>query len=119
MRKKRSLPKLSEINAEFLEEWDYIKNIESIENLSVGSNKKVWWVCKSCQSSWDDTVTHRYKESRGCPYCRGFRVNDTNSLYSINPSLSSEFDIEKNQISPKEVYAHSGKSYWWKCFRCI
>lgn len=92
-------------------------NIDEIKKLTSGSNKKVWWVCKNNKEHvWDDSITHRVQEGRGCPFCRGMRVNHTNSLESLNPALAEEFHPSKNSpATTNTIYAHSGKSIWWIC----
>lgn len=42
-----------------------------------------------------------------------------NSLESISPKLSSEWNIEKNRLLTPAMVSHkSGKKVWWKCKNC-
>lgn len=51
-------------------EWDYDKNKEiTPENVTVKSNKKVWWICPKCGSRWRATVSHRV-DGQLCKCCR-------------------------------------------------
>lgn len=99
-------------------EWDCEKNQGlSPEYFSVGSNKKVWWKCSKCNSSYETTISHKI-EGNSCPYCSGKKVNDTNSLKTKYPELSQYWDYEKNNIAPESIYFGSRKRVWWKCSKC-
>ena len=99
-------------------EWDYEKNQGlSPEYFSVGSNKKVWWKCSKCGSSYESTINHRI-EGTGCSYCSGKKVNSTNSLKTKYPELSKYWDYEKNDDVPDNTYYSSRKKVWWKCSKC-
>ncbi len=104
---------------ELLEEWDYKKNKNLLpESLSAGSNKKVWWKCKKCGSSFATSIGRRIVY-RNCPYCSAKKVNDTNSLEKKYPELMKFWDKEKNKaILPSELYYSSNKSVWWICESC-
>jgi len=103
---------------ELLEEWDYEKNNGiSPEYFSVGSNKKIWWKCPKCNSSYDATISHRLSGT-GCPYCSGKKINETNNLKAIFPDLVKLWDYDKNDILPEMIYFSSRKKVWWKCPSC-
>ena len=60
-------------NPEIASEWDYEKNKDLMPSeISIGSNKKVWWKCKICGYEWEDYVYHR-TSGRKCPNCHGKR----------------------------------------------
>ena len=47
------MPTLAERFPELAMEWDYEKNgVLTPENVSYGSNKKVWWICPKCGQSY-------------------------------------------------------------------
>jgi hypothetical protein len=51
------------------QQWDFDKNIIDPNELSSGSNIKVWWKCKmSANHKWKTSI---YEKTRGsdCPYC--------------------------------------------------
>ena len=48
-------------------QWDYNKNLLTPEEVSLYSNKKVWWRC-ACGNSWQSSVYNRNKGNR-CPKC--------------------------------------------------
>ena len=104
---------------ELLKEWDYVNNGGLLpESLSAGSNKKVWWKCSKCGSSFITSVNRRIKYPN-CPYCSAKKVNSTNNLKSKYPELLKYWDFEKNKnLSPDKLYYRSRTSVWWKCENC-
>lgn len=106
---------------ELLDEWDYSKNDEicSPEEVTSGSNKKVWWICKNGHS-FQQSINHRTTRGSGCPYCAGKKVlTGFNDLKTLKPELVAEWDYDKNiDISPEMISVHSNKFAWWKCLKC-
>jgi Zn finger protein HypA/HybF involved in hydrogenase expression len=63
----------------------------------------------------------RAKQGKGiCRACANFLVKPdlSNSLTVTHPIIASEFNVEKNQISPTEITAAGNSRYWWKCEKC-
>ena len=108
------------VKPELWREWDFEKNNElglDILEMTKGINKKVWWVCSKCSSSYYASVCNR-NIGRACPYCVGQKVNHTNSLTSKNPKLASEWHPTKNgTLIPNDVTYGTYKKVWWlgKC----
>jgi len=51
------------------QEWHPYKNgTLKATDVSVKSNKKVWWLCDYCGYEWETTVNHR-SAGHGCPQC--------------------------------------------------
>ena len=65
-------------------------NKEKIENLSQGSDKKVWWKC-SKGHLWDASVANRIKQ--GCAYCAGKRTEYKKSLKLLKKLTKREKSI--------------------------
>lgn len=102
---------------ELLEEWDYEKNVDLYPlDVTVGSHKKAWWLCKKQGHSWEAVVKNRAK-GIGCPYCSGLYISEgTNDLATLYPELLEEWDYEKNgDLTPHSVTACCNKKVWWKC----
>jgi len=60
---------LSTTNPVLAQEWDYENNGNLLPSqVTKGSNKKVWWVCKNCGHKWETTITARNR-GNGCPNC--------------------------------------------------
>ena len=107
---------LARLNPELASEWNYEKNGDlTPENVTAGSNKKVWWKCKKGHE-WQAIISNR-SSGLGCPVCSGHKVlKGENDLSTINPKLASEWDYEKNgDLTPENVTTSSGKKVWWKC----
>jgi len=105
---------------ELFYEWDFDKNDElglDVYKATYGGNKKVWWKCLNCKSSYD-MKTYNKVNDRECPYCSGRKVNDTNSLASIEPELLKEWNYSKNKFSPQTVFWKGSKIVAWRCSTC-
>lgn len=101
---------------ELLSEWHKEKNGDlSPRDLTYGSSRKVWWVCKNGHE-WQASVYTR-RSGRGCPYCKGKLAwkgeNDFETLY---PHLAAQWHPEKNgQLRPADVKPGSQRMVWWRC----
>ncbi len=103
-------------NAELMAEWDWSKNTDlDPHNLTLGSNKKAWWKC-SKGHEWHAMINNR-NNGRCCPYCANNKIlRGYNDLQTVNPTLSEEWNYEKNNgLTPADVMPNSGKKAWWKC----
>ncbi|WP_294412581.1 zinc-ribbon domain-containing protein [uncultured Ruminococcus sp.] len=102
---------------ELLADWDYAKNNDlNPTDITVGSHKKIWWLCRKQNHSWEAEVKSR-ANGIGCPYCSGRYVSEeTNDLATLYPELLEEWDYEKNvNLTPHSVTACCNKKVWWKC----
>lgn len=98
-----------------IKEWDFDKNKINPNELSAGSNKRAWWKCDKGHS-WNTSICHRAIRNTGCPICVGRKVlKGYNDLSTTHHSLVSEWNYDKNHISPSEVVAGSNKKVWWRC----
>ncbi len=107
---------LATINPTLANEWNYEKNNELNPSMVMtNSGKKVWWKCEKGHE-WQATVNDR-SNGYGCPYCSGRQaVVGYNDLATVNPTLTKEWDYEKNrELNPNMVSAGSEKKVWWKC----
>ena len=113
-------------NKVLMNEWDWVKNNEiniNPEKLTLGSEKKVWWICNICKNSWFADIGHR-SHGRGCPQCANVkrlqtRILNNGSLADFNPELCKEWNYEKNNgLTPHDFMPSSGKIVWWKCLSC-
>ena len=101
-------------NKDLMKEYNYEKNTKlNLEDLTLGSGKKIWWKCKKGHE-WEAAIYSR--KNNGCPVCVGrIVVVGYNDLATTNPNLLKEWDYEKNNIDPKSVLPGSSKKVWWKC----
>lgn len=99
-------------------EWHYQKNgMITPDKIHGRSNKKVYWICPNCNSSYDKIVNERTGGRENCPYCAGKRVNNTNSLATLRPDLAKEWHQTKNDKKPDEVSTGSHYYATWNCDR--
>lgn len=69
---------LAVVKPELSREWHPTKNGELTPyEVTVGSGKKVWWLCGSCGNEWETTICHR-KNGTGCPgaKCKNKRISE-------------------------------------------
>ena len=114
-------------NKKLLQSWNYEKNGElDPTEISIGSEKTVWWRCTECGCEWKAMIRRR-TEGNGCPECgkkiryansRKKMVKDRGSLAEKNPELLEEWDWSKNKVSPYEILSGYTKKTWWKCKQC-
>lgn len=95
-------------------EWNYVKNNSVPEDYFKSSRHKVWWVCKNGHE-WDAKICTRVMEKTNCPYCANLKACPDNCLETLYPEVSSEWDFNKNELTPQDVLPKSNKKVWWKC----
>jgi len=99
-------------------EWNEDKNDNGISSVTYGSSKPVWWKCsKDSTHEWKSSPASRTGSGkRGCPYCSGSKVTENNSLASLYPEISKEWNHERNiPLTPETVKKASGRKVWWRC----
>lgn len=85
-------------------EWDFEKNTVSPYEISYGSKRKVWWRCENGHS-WQDTVSHRTGEERGCVLCNWKKsIGEQEVSQLVSELVSSEVILNSRSIiSPYEL----------------
>lgn len=95
-------------------EWSE-KNDRTIFEHRYGSEKFAWWICPDCDSEYDMRINTRTTKNCKCPYCQGYRVNETNCLSTTHPEVA-------NMLQNSEMGAHlsSGmnRKVDFKCLEC-
>jgi hypothetical protein len=105
------------LRPELLTEWNQERNLDILPSeLSIGSGKKVWWVC-NLGHEWQAPVGTRVQRNSGCPYCAGvLLLEGFNDLATRNPDLAKEWDPTKNYpLEPKNVSGGNQNKAWWIC----
>jgi len=107
---------LADTHPSLVEEWHPTKNGERLpQDFTHGSGKKVWWIC-SLGHEWETTPNHRTAGGTGCPFCRGNRVDQQNSLAAVNPELAKQWHPDRNgSVSPADIRPRSSQKIWWRC----
>jgi hypothetical protein len=99
---------LAEVYPELITEWSE-KNLPlTPDDITFGSNKKVWRK-GTCGHEWQTSVKTRSNGEK-CPICSGARViAGINDLATTDSQLLSEWDYEQNKLKPTEVSRTSAK----------
>ncbi len=115
-RRKNMVP-LSVARPDIALEWCYEKNCGwGPEDLSDGSNVKVYWTCPDCLKDYKSTIKGRARGNRGCSYCGKKLLDPEKSLAKAFPELLSEWHYKKNgKVKPEDVFCGSHKRVWWRC----
>lgn len=101
---------------DLIKEFDKEKNDFTMQDITSGSGKKVWWLCPKGHS-YQTYLTHRTRMNTGCGICSHKKFQKgQNDLLTTHPEIAKEWDYEKNKILPSEVMAGSNiKKYWFIC----
>ena len=80
------------MNPLLAKEWHPIKNGDlTADDVSLGSDKKVWWKCdKGDDHVWEARVHHRVN-GIGCPICSNRKIVISNCLATLKPKLAKHF----------------------------
>ena len=104
---------LAEVHPELVSEWSEKNLMLTPDDITFGSNKKVWWK-GACGHEWQTSVKARSSGEK-CPICSGTRViAGINDLATLEPLLAKQWS-KKNKIKPTEVSIGSHKKVIWKC----
>ncbi len=117
------------LNKELAKEWHPTKNgTLKPTDITIGSSKKIWWLCSECGFEWKTSVSNRAGKGTGCPECKlksGIISRDTKyvlkngSLAEAEPDIVKEWHPTKNiPLTPNDVARSSCKKVWWLCPKC-
>lgn len=113
---------LATSDPDMAEEWHPSKNGNLRPcDISVGYNKKVWWLGK-CGHEWfvaPNSRKDKIKENgryTGCPVCanKAGHIRYDNSIVVLRPDIMQEWHPLKNAgIDPRKLTPGSSKKVWW------
>ena len=108
---------LSTVLPELVKEWHPEKNGElKPTDLTLGTNKKVWWKCPEGDDHEWEAPPNARKQGKGCPFCSGHKVAKNNRLSALRPEIAAQWHPRKNlPLTPDDVTVGSNKKFWWKC----
>ncbi|MBE2919382.1 zinc-ribbon domain-containing protein [Anoxybacillus flavithermus] len=93
---------LMTIHPNIAEEWHYTLNKITPYDVTYGSSKKVWWMCKKCNHEWKAAISQRVR-GRGCPVC-----NESKGEKRIREYLEKNNIIYKSQYEFKNLRGVNG-----------
>lgn len=109
---------LAETHPHLAAQWSG-RNEISPNEVTAGSNKRVWWVCEKGHE-WQTSVGNRAISGTGCKACSltapkvGLRViSGINDLYTTHRELCEQWFDEV--YAPEQVSAGSDYSARWRC----
>ena len=112
---------LATTNPELLQEWDYSLNNVKPNQISKGSEKKVWWKCNKCGESYESFLYSKEK-NKGCPFCSNKKIKQgLNDIFTLEPNWKKYWNFELNKISGIDPYKLSTNSHTkvnWICSKC-
>ena len=107
---------LATTNPELLDQWDYKKNSLRPEEISHGSQEKVWWTCAQGHS-YQQAISRKTSRKTGCPICSGhITVSGINDFATCYPEIAKEWHPTKNgELLPSGISKKNGRKVWWCC----
>lgn len=119
---------LSVTHPDIVKEWDFEKNYPlTPDDITRGSNIKVWWKCNTCGYEWITSPNKRTGEKTGCPKCaakiraknKSLKAAKDNNFVEHFPDIAKEWNYEKNiNLDISEYSSKSNIKVWWKCTFC-
>ena len=109
---------LASLRPDLSKEWDFEKNgTLSPHDVTTKRRQRVWWKCDKGHS-WQMNINVRCSGIGNCPYCMGKKVCWENSLQTLSPEISTEWDFQKNlNLTPEMVTNHASIKVWWRCVK--
>ena len=98
-------------------EWHSTKNGGlKPEEVTHGSNKKVWWKCPvAFDHEWDVEIYSR-TNGNNCPFCAGKKPSSTYNLKLTHPEIVKDWHPTKNgKLEPEHVTQGSHGEVYWQC----
>ena len=87
----KSKKSLAETHPELAKEWHPTKNSILPDDITQGSNKKVWWKCnKGDDHEWASPISGRSR-GNGCPVCANVKTVPSNCLATLSPELTKQW----------------------------
>lgn len=110
---------LATTHPEVIKWWDFEKNKNfNLEELTFGSDKKVWWKCEKDHSFQSVIKSRTYKRS-GCPICSNrIIIKGINDVVSVFPEILDMIDTSLTNIDDlRKVSKGSKQKAWWRCIK--
>ena len=115
-------PPLAQARPDLAAQW-HPDNDPLTDNITLGSNELVRWLCETglCghRHVWTATVKNRAQGGNGCPVCSGHQACSCTSIKAVCPDLLEEWDWEANtKFGPEDLLPGSNELVAWCCKRC-
>ena len=118
MSNRKNKPHLGITHPEIAKTFHPIKNEISLERITKGSNRKLWWL-GDCGHEWIATPFERVRGLGDCRVCRKLNVPFERSLASLCPQAAKEWHPTLNGTRlPTNVYGNSSSKFFFQCEVC-
>jgi len=106
---------LGVMNPGLAKEWHPTRNGNlNPRNVTPGSGKKVWWICKNGHE-WEAAVYSRNRGS-GCPVCNRPATDNNQETLISNTDLVKEWHLTKNSgLNLRHLPPGFKNKVWWIC----
>ncbi|BAU80345.1 restriction endonuclease [Tokyovirus A1] len=100
--------------------WSTEKNKKSPREVFASSNKKFWFRCGTCEHGFE-TRLDSVSNGTFCPFCSNQKLcssSDCDMCFEKSFASSDKarfWSTERNEKSPREVFASSRKKFWFEC----
>jgi len=95
-------------------EWHALKNPDlTPEEVTPGSGKKVWWICKEGHE-WEAVIYSRSRGS-GCPVCSQAKLSGFTDLASERSLIKEWHPVKNGTLDPRDVKLGYNRKVWWIC----
>jgi Probable Zinc-ribbon domain len=111
-------------------QWDHDANAMHPDDLTMGSETRVGWVCPKGHR-WQASPAARVYRGNTCPECSPRAMRGTaprralpatpapgESLAEVNPVLAAQWAVDLNPVTPADVRPKSPYVAWWVCAKC-
>lgn len=101
---------LQTVRPDLAEEFDCIKNDTTPDRVMAGSQKRVWWKCKTCGHEWQAYISLRHHQNSGCPQCSKHRRTsfpEQALFYYIKHYFSDAINNDKSFGFELDIYIPS------------
>ena len=104
----------AEVHPELIDEWSD-KNLPIMpSDVTYGSSKKYWWICKHGHE-WQASPKTRHA-GEGCPYCsHNLIMPGFNDLATVHPEIAEEWSPKNLPWTPDQAPAGANRMAWWRC----
>ena len=97
-------------------EWYQPKNDKLPSEITPYSHYQAWWQCRKNENHlYKSRVSNRTKNKSGCNYCASKYITYDNNFKYLYPEIAKEWDYEKNEKQPENIFPNTDKKFWWIC----
>lgn len=93
-------------------------NFTILDDEYINSSTPVKCYCNFHQEYIQFKTLQQFRHGYGCIYCMGKKATYNTSFGFNYPELLTEWNFNKNKLTPYNILPKSNKKVWWKCSEC-